>query len=336
MWRRAIVIAGLAAASGAAMAGNPYYNFRPTPLSFKCTIMLCKAEAAMLEGYETLAVQFADQVIANDPHDRVAARLIRAQANNYRHHYEEAAADAEAVMPDPDAKGVQVAEAIVIRGRTYSLRRAFDKARADYSAVIAKYKDEGSSYTDMVTDAYAWRSMDYAILGDYDAALADANAAMALEPDDPNAYLNRGFVYFAQGQYKLAAADFAKSQSMRPGFDAVEWTHLANLHAGVDDWPQFATDAGKLKLDEWPGIMLKLYLGQATVHDVDVKVHENDEFGYEATDRECSASFAKAQWYATVQHDKAEALQLYRHMVNVCPLSVNVSIAERAVKAGAP
>lgn len=50
-------------------------------------------------------------------------------------------------------------------------------------------------------------------------ALADYNAAIALDPDYANAYHNRGTVYSARGEFAAAFADFAKALHYKPGFE---------------------------------------------------------------------------------------------------------------------
>src|SRR5262249_5227413 len=57
-------------------------------------------------------------------------------------------------------------------------------------------------------------------------AAADFLAAMALKPDQYNAYLNLAQVYLAQGQFAAAAAQVRKAMPLQPPVEAVVGYHL--------------------------------------------------------------------------------------------------------------
>ena len=52
--------------------------------------------------------------------------------------------------------------------------------------------------------------------GDYTAAIADFEAALALDPEASAAYVNRGNAYFSTEQYDLAIDDYSTSLQMNP------------------------------------------------------------------------------------------------------------------------
>jgi tetratricopeptide (TPR) repeat protein len=52
--------------------------------------------------------------------------------------------------------------------------------------------------------------------GDYTAAMADFEAALALDPEASATYVNRGNIYFSTGQFDLAIDDYSTSLQMNP------------------------------------------------------------------------------------------------------------------------
>jgi uncharacterized protein (TIGR03066 family) len=67
--------------------------------------------------------------------------------------------------------------------------------------------------------------------GDYAAALASTNKALAAMPNDPIIHEFRSLVMFAQGKYKDAAAGLYSVLSVGPGWD---WTTLSSLYPSTD------------------------------------------------------------------------------------------------------
>jgi tetratricopeptide (TPR) repeat protein len=67
--------------------------------------------------------------------------------------------------------------------------------------------------------------------GDYAAALASTNKALAALPHDPIIHEFRALVLFAQGKYKEAAAGLYSVLAAGPGWD---WTTLSSLYPSVD------------------------------------------------------------------------------------------------------
>jgi uncharacterized protein (TIGR03066 family) len=67
--------------------------------------------------------------------------------------------------------------------------------------------------------------------GDYAAAMASTNKALAALPNDPIIHEFRALVLFAQGKYKEAAAGLYSVLAVGPGWD---WTTLSSLYPNVD------------------------------------------------------------------------------------------------------
>jgi tetratricopeptide (TPR) repeat protein len=64
--------------------------------------------------------------------------------------------------------------------------------------------------------------------GDYTAAIADFEAALALDPEASAAYVNRGNTYFSTQQFDLAIDDYSTSLQMNP-----RNPHLAHYNRGL-------------------------------------------------------------------------------------------------------
>ncbi|HUN47079.1 MAG TPA: tetratricopeptide repeat protein [Stellaceae bacterium] len=60
------------------------------------------------------------------------------------------------------------------------------------------------------------RSVAYIQSGDREKAIADADEAIRLSPDDAHAYNNRGYAYLGKGQYDLAIADLTVAIQLSP------------------------------------------------------------------------------------------------------------------------
>jgi uncharacterized protein (TIGR03066 family) len=69
--------------------------------------------------------------------------------------------------------------------------------------------------------------------GDYAAALASTNKALAALPNDPIIHEFRSLVLFAQGKYDEAAAGLYSVLSVGPGWD---WTTLVSLYPNVETY----------------------------------------------------------------------------------------------------
>ncbi len=67
--------------------------------------------------------------------------------------------------------------------------------------------------------------------GDYAAALASTNKALAALPNDPIIHEFRALVMFAQGKYKEAAAGLYSVLAVGPGWD---WTTMSSLYPNVE------------------------------------------------------------------------------------------------------
>ncbi len=138
------------------------------------------------------ALEDLDRSVQADPtfvwSHRLRAEIFQAQGN-----YEQAiAAMDEAIKSDPTN-----ADFYVYRGRLYARAGDPTSAIADYTAALENNsRDPAFVYQDRGISRYQ--------LQEYDPALADFDAALALEPNLAQSHLYRGLTYFQQGVYSRA------------------------------------------------------------------------------------------------------------------------------------
>ena len=83
-------------------------------------------------------------------------------------------------------------------------------------------------------DAYYNRGVAYAKKGDFDNAIKDYNTAIQLNPDDADAYCNRGEAWLHLQEWEKAKSDLMAAKNM--GLDIIDSFH--NDYASVEDFEQ--------------------------------------------------------------------------------------------------
>src|SRR5262249_24291014 len=93
------------------------------------------------------------------------------------------------------------ATAIADRGMAEDHQHDFHRALMDYDSAIAL-----DPHNPKFLNARCWLRAE--TNSELSLALADCNASLALAPNVPNTFDSRGAVYFRQGRYREAIADF--------------------------------------------------------------------------------------------------------------------------------
>src|SRR5450432_3858535 len=119
--------------------------------------------------------------------------------------------------------------------------------------------------------AYAYRGIAKATLGDYDAAQEDLNFSVALDTEyNADAYAFRGYIALVTGAPQKGASDLAKSAGLKIWAYNALWLSVARMKAGIADTDKvsLANNAMTLNMDQWPMPVVKFFLGQAKAEEV--------------------------------------------------------------------
>lgn len=111
---------------------------------------------------------------------------------------------------------------------------AYDSKR-DYNQAIGDYSAALAIRPDF-GPAYVHRCLTYTEQGDNDRAIADCDAALKLDPGDPAALLNRGIARYAKGNTDQAIEDWTQAIAIDP-MSALAYSSrcMARVDRGEDD-----------------------------------------------------------------------------------------------------
>lgn len=219
---------------------------------------------------------------------------------------------------------------------------AVDDANA---AVIAardgKYEDAIQLFTNAINSdelsligraqAYSYRGIAKATVGDYEGAERDMDFAVALDSDyNDNSYAFRGYFRLVTGQPKEGAADLAKSADLRIWAYNALWLYLARLKGGVPDEGNHSLRANVAILDSqkaqdgstglmrWPAPVVKFMMGQMKADDVRKAANEGEPA--RLAERVCDVDFYLAE--VELAHGNAAAAKpMLENAVAKCPFA---------------
>ncbi|WP_455211927.1 tetratricopeptide repeat protein [Kaarinaea lacus] len=202
-------------------------------------------------------------------------------------------------------QGAALAQRYWERGIQYGKLGHYDKAVSDYTSAI--------KINPQLIDAYIDRAIGFARLEKYSEAYADLNTVLQIQSNNLRAYVTRGSLNFLVGKYQNAAADFKRYLQLNPNdIYRMLWLFLSekyNNRDAVSDVPKFSS---KVNLDEWPGAILKLYLGEVEAEGIIEALSKgvpNMQIGHA-----CEAYYYLAQYFL-LQNDRQKALELFNKAV---------------------
>ena len=124
-------------------------------------------------------------------------------------------------LSEDEIQAIQAARKDATRDAAYFVRFGTYKLDAcDYAAAIANY-DRAIALNPDDAEAYHNRGIAKDAQGDYAGAIADYDRAIALNPEDADAYHNRGVTKAEQGDYAGAIADYDRVIALDPDNMAV-------------------------------------------------------------------------------------------------------------------
>jgi lipoprotein NlpI len=177
--------------------------------------------------------------------------------------------------------------------------------------------------------AFAYRGIAKATIGDYEGAQDDLNFAVVLDSDyNADAYAFRGYFRMVMGMPKEGAADLAKSAELLIWPYNVLWLYLARLKGGVPDTGNHSIAANAMILDEakapdgstgltrWPGAVVKFMMGKMKAEEVRAAANQGDPA--RLSERVCDADFYLAE-VELAHGNAASARPMLQAAVDRCP-----------------
>ncbi|MGD8567707.1 MAG: tetratricopeptide repeat protein [Gammaproteobacteria bacterium] len=153
-----------------------------------------------------------------------------------------------------------LAEVYRERGIHYADLGHYDKAVADFTDAV--------KLNPKYVTAFIGRANAYAKLEQYKAAYQDFATAQQLSPKNTAIYVMRGSLNFLLGRFKDAIADYRYYLSLKPNdMYRMLWLHLSQKYLDKDKPSDLARYSQRVNLDEWPGALIKLYLGRVGPDD---------------------------------------------------------------------
>ena len=144
---------------------------------------------------------------------------------------------------DDEIQALRSAQAGAPRDAAYFIRFGNYKLDAcDYAAAIANY-DRAIALDPDDPEAYHSRGIAKTEQGDYAGAIADYDRAIALDPDGAAAYHNRGVTKAEQGDYAGAIADYDRAIVLDPD-DLAAHQDRAVAKTGLGDHAGAIADYG--------------------------------------------------------------------------------------------
>jgi lipoprotein NlpI len=228
--------------------------------------------------------------------------------------------------------GILVAMALMASSLAAAQSSGLDAANAAVKAARdGKYDDAIRLFTNAInTDdlntkgraqAFAYRGIAKATLGDYDAAQEDLNFAVALDTEyNADAYAFRGYIALVTGAPQKGAVDLAKSAGLKIWAYNALWLSVARMRAGIADTDavSLANNAKMLSADQWPAPVVKFFLGQAKAEDVAAAANQGDPT--KLAERVCDADFYIGE-YDLAHSDVAAARPLLQRAADKCPFA---------------
>ena len=142
------------------------------------------------------------------------------------------------------------------RGLVFELAGEYERSLLDFNEALGLKPDNAHWYID--------RALLYFLKEDLNAAIADANRAVSMEPSR-DAYQARGFILYHSHDFAGAAADLARALEAQPD-DPVSAIHryLAKARAGEDVLAGLQADAARLTTGSFYFAAVELYLGKVS------------------------------------------------------------------------
>jgi lipoprotein NlpI len=177
----------------------------------------------------------------------------------------------------------EYSEAFYDRALAYESKDAYAEAIADYSKAIELYPEDATAHYN--------RGSDRMLVGQYKEAIYDFEQAAQIDADYTElAAWNKGIIQYYLGHYPEAVSLIKQYLAVKPRYTfGGLWLYLAEAGAGRAAKPNLIARFGGVDLSEWPGPIVSLYMGVATVDAVRAAARQGDPDYLQA--QACQASF---------------------------------------------
>jgi len=219
-------------------------------------------------------------------------------------------------------------------GHALHVRGDASDADAQYGIALVKSRD-ALERDSRDASAYNFRGNVYYFLEQLDQAIEQYNKATDIEPKFLGAVLNRGYAWFARGNYSDAAYDLSRGIYLMqyPKYNTI-WLFLARELAQPFNQRNSATALGELisnatkfnRDGEWPSPIIDLLLGRTTMDKVLEKIDTDEP---KLSDERCEANFYIGEWLL-VKGDLPGARKRLEYAAEKCRKDFVESTAARA------
>lgn len=138
--------------------------------------------------------------------------------------------------------------------------------------------------------------------------------ALRLEPDNPFALRNRGWLAFRLTLPDQALLDLERSLALRPDPYTVLWLHIASVRSGRG--PRLEPVGGQTDLAVWPGPIVRFYRGE--IGDKEMRRIAEQADAIKRIEQVCETDFYLAQWYL-MRNEPVGAEPFLRRSESLCP-----------------
>jgi lipoprotein NlpI len=174
-------------------------------------------------------------------------------------------------------------EAYYDRAMAHESKDAYEQAIADYSKAIELRPDDATAHYNRGTDRM--------LIGQYAEAIYDFDQAAQIDADYTEvAAWSKGIAQVNLGQFKEAIDSISRYLAVKPQFTfGGLWLYFAEAGAGRDPKPNLTARFRAANLSEWPGPIVALYMGSATIDEVRAAAKQGEPDYLE--DQACHAAF---------------------------------------------
>lgn len=196
------------------------------------------------------------------------------------------------------------AEAYLGRGWAQEAKGNHKQAIRNFTQAIRA----SSSYA----EAYFGRGWAHEQLGQSDLAIEEYSKAIRAKPNYTDAFLSRGILRFYTDRLEGAANDFSRALDKADGSAspfALLWLYISRARSGGNGSPELVENARKINLETWPGVIVSLFMGNATPDQV--VAGTKDTLKAREREKACVAFFFLGQ-YHLVRGEKNKAEEFFR------------------------